>query len=272
MTGSAALTFVSLLSPHLHGFYAELLNHLSHRLGLELRLVHPDWQDARRAVEVATVDGAFQCGLILQQHRAFVPVAAPVPLGQREAIYTTQVVRREYPARLFEDLAAARWVCNDPSSLSGCAALYAHASRLDLPPGFFGSPFWSGGHLASLDAVASGQADAAGIDSTVYSAALRAHPELRQSLRVVTTLGPYPAPPLTLRRTLPQALLDEVQDAFLKVRSNASGQALLHQAGFSRFLPVNAATYAPLQGEADLAARWRATGPTLAGPRRSAHV
>lgn len=291
--GPTALTFVSLLSPHLHGFYTEFLALLSQRLELELRLIHPDWQDARRAVEAtqieaawngaAQVDGAFQCGLILQRHPAFVPVAAPVPLGQSRAEYATHVVvRRDSLARGFSDLGAARWVYNDPSSLSGYVALHAYASRLVLPPGFFGSPLWSGGHLASLDAVLSGHADVAGVDSTVFSAALRARPELRRSLRVLTTLGPYPAPPLTLRRTLPQALRDRIQAAVLEAHAPVpgeqvtgepgAGQTLLHRAGFARFLAVSAATYLPLLEESDRAEQWRIRVPLSPTSQRSTHV
>ncbi len=269
----SALTFVSLLSPHLHDFYTKLLAHLSHSLGMELRLVQLDWQEARGAVEAATVDGAFQCGLILQRHPAFVPVAAPVASGETQAIYTTQVVvRREHHGRQFEDLAEARWAYNDPSSLSGYVALQAHASRLALPPEFFGSPLWSGSHLASLGAMVNGHADAAGIDSTVYSAALRTHPELRQSLRVVTTLGPYPAPPLTLLRTLPQALHDEVQTAVLELHTQARGQLMLAQAGFGRFLAVDASTYQSLQGEADRAEHWQRGAPVPGIPQRFTHA
>jgi phosphonate transport system substrate-binding protein len=266
-----SLTFISLLSPHLHGFYTQLLAQLSVPLGQQLRLLPSDeWSAARRSVAAAEVDGAFQCGLILQQHSAFVPVAAPVPLGQGQAVYATHiVVRGESPAQQLRDLEGRRWTYNDPTSFSGYVALHAHAARLGLPPRFFGVPRWSGSHLASLDAVLRGEVDAAGLDSTVFSAALRARPALRRHLRVLTTLGPYPIPPVTLRRTLPPALHQQIQAALTELHVHPTGRALLRQAGFSRFVATTEAAYLPLQAEAAHADHWRHTAPLA---QRSAYV
>ncbi|WP_168733384.1 phosphate/phosphite/phosphonate ABC transporter substrate-binding protein [Deinococcus sp. Arct2-2] len=266
-----SLIFVSLLSPHLHGFYTGLLAQLSGTLGQRVDLLSSgDWSEDRRAVAAAEVDGAFQCGLILQQHPAYLPVAAPVPLGQGQAVYATHVVvRQESTAQQFADLGGGRWVYNDPTSFSGYVALHAHAARLDLPPGFFGAPHWSGSHLASLDAVLGGEADAAGIDSTVFSAVLRARPVLRRSLRVLTTLGPFPIPPVTLRRTLPPALHQQIQAALAELHTQPTGRALLREAGFSRFVPTTEAAYLPLLAEAAHADHWRHPAPHT---QRSAYV
>ncbi|MFB9990887.1 phosphate/phosphite/phosphonate ABC transporter substrate-binding protein [Deinococcus oregonensis] len=262
------LSFISLLSPHLYGFYTDLLAHLSSTLGQDFHLLpSAPWPDARRTVAAAEVDGAFQCGLILQEHPAFVPVAAPVPLGQTRAVYSTYiVVPRESSARQFGDLGGGRWVYNDPTSFSGYVALQAHAARLGLQPEFFGTPHWSGSHLASLDTVLSGEADVAGIDNTVFSAALRTRPDLRRHLRVLTPLGPYPIPPVTLRRTLPPARQQQIQAALADLHTQPVGRALLRQAGFSRFVPTTETAYLPLLAEAAQADQWRHTAPQLQRP------
>jgi ABC-type phosphate/phosphonate transport system substrate-binding protein len=109
----------------------------------------------------------------------------PRALGR--PVYFSDVV-----ARAPIDLRTARWSLNDPASLSGYRSVIDAYGVSVLERAIV-----SGSHLASLDLVAVGVADAAAIDSNV----LRFFP--RPDLRVLATLGPFPIQPLVARNDLP---------------------------------------------------------------------
>ncbi|MBA3490680.1 MAG: PhnD/SsuA/transferrin family substrate-binding protein, partial [Rubrobacteraceae bacterium] len=71
---------------------------------------------------------------------------------------------------------------------------------------FFDRVFCSGSHLNSIDAVVSGEADAAAIDSNVLRIRFQQAPALRKNLRVIDSWGPYPIQPVVVNSTLHQEL------------------------------------------------------------------
>jgi ABC-type phosphate/phosphonate transport system substrate-binding protein len=84
---------------------------------------------------------------------------------------------------------------NQPDSYSGQRALFAHIDSLGLARGaepFFESTHATGSHLASMQAVASGEADLAAIDCVLWAHAAEFQRELRDSLCVIdqTRLAP----------------------------------------------------------------------------------
>ena len=70
--------------------------------------------------------------------------------------------------------------------------------------------------MNSIDAVAAGVADIAGIDHSVWNARLAADPQLRE-LRVLGTTRDWPAPPISIRSTMPDALRHELTNAIMKL-------------------------------------------------------
>ncbi len=89
---------------------------------------------------------------------------------------------------------------NQPSSYSGHEALYRHLASLSLPSSsgvgeadaFFAAARYTGSHLASMQAVAVGDADLAAIDCVLWAHADEFRSELRKSLCVIdrTKLAP----------------------------------------------------------------------------------
>jgi ABC-type phosphate/phosphonate transport system substrate-binding protein len=68
---------------------------------------------------------------------------------------------------------------------------------------FLGRLHDMGSHLSSLRGLREGVIDAAAIDSTVLALRWRRDPALRDELRVVHGLGPWPIQPMVMRRSLP---------------------------------------------------------------------
>jgi ABC-type phosphate/phosphonate transport system substrate-binding protein len=76
--------------------------------------------------------------------------------------------------------------------LSGYYSLLNKLAESDVDETYFDNIFCSGSHLDSIEAVLSGEADAAAIDSNVLRIRLREVPVLRSKLRVLESWGPFP--------------------------------------------------------------------------------
>ena len=155
--------------------------------------------DTTEVADPLDADLAFVCGLPASQmggtHR---PLLAPVLDRDRyrgRPWYFVDVVARSRTQPL-----NGRWAFNEVASFSGHVAVH-HGLRLR---GFEASEWLpTGSHQASLEAVAQGQADLAGIDSMILD--LAPYPDLE----LVTSWGPWPAPPIVASRSLdPQLVTD----------------------------------------------------------------
>ena len=157
---------------------------------------------------------------------------ALVPLdpraNARPVYFADVVVRRDSRFRNFDDLRGATWAYNDRNSRSGWFSMLDRAGSSD----YFGALVHAGSHLQSLDAVASGRADAAAIDSNV----LGLHG--RDELRVIESWGPFAIQPAIIRAAMTGAHKREVATALLSF-----GRDDLGAFGFSGFTPVSEAAY-----------------------------
>ncbi len=95
-----------------------------------------------------------------------------------------------------EDLRGKHCVINGYASHSGCNALRRAIAPLAQNGRFFESVTVSGSHVASLELMASGQADVAAIDCIVHALLARFRPHLVKEVRIIARtisapVGPY---------------------------------------------------------------------------------
>jgi phosphonate transport system substrate-binding protein len=117
---------------------------------------------------------------------------------------------------------------------------------------FFGKVFCSGSHLNSIEAVLSGKADAAAIDSNVLRIRFREAPALRKGLRVMESWGPYPIQPVVVDSALHPELKQRLRAAFLSTEQAQQTRRTLKQFGLSRFVAADQRDYS-LDAHKDLA-------------------
>jgi ABC-type phosphate/phosphonate transport system substrate-binding protein len=99
---------------------------------------------------------------------------------------------------------------NDTSSLSGWLGLSHELQKQQTrPERFFGQLIHTGGHLTSIERLLDGSIQVASIDSNV----LRTHPGVMQGLRVIDSVGPWPAQPVVVRRSLDSTLKAQLRAA-----------------------------------------------------------
>jgi phosphonate transport system substrate-binding protein len=204
-------------------------------------------------------DLAFVCGPSYPLLRAAgSPVAllpaAPVfaePRAEGRPVYFSDVVvRRDHPARAFEELRGARWAYNDRFSRSGWGNMVARLAAMDpaeAPTGFFRSLVHSGSHVASLDLVARGEADAAAIDSNTLWLAARHRPADAALLRVVEAWGPMPIQPLLGRAALDSATRDRIVRSLLTWHEDPGWTERVGAYGVARFTLVQESDYAEVR-------------------------
>lgn len=102
------------------------------------------------------------------------------------------IVNAQSSAQSIEDLRGARAAINEPGSNSGYNLFRAFIAPHAENGRFFSSVIETGGHRASIDAVASGKADIASIDCVTFGNTLRFDPERLAGVRVLaeTPRGP----------------------------------------------------------------------------------
>jgi phosphonate transport system substrate-binding protein len=245
---------VSYLSPNLLWLYRAVGNSLGRHLGRSVEVVQGKF-DPLDDPDLAgdRWDLLFICGLPLMRYgqrepHQLRPLVAPVMsaarYGGQPGYFSDVVVRADSDRHSWEDLAQSVFCYNERGSHSGYSRVGYELSQRGLDWGFFGQQVESGGHVRSLHAILTGEADCAAIDSTVIDQALRDDPTLGQKLRIITSLGPSPMPPIAISQRLGQDLMHTLQQALLQ--PDATLQQHLTQAGISHFVAVDHATYEPV--------------------------
>jgi len=184
----------------------------------------------------ARVDVGFICApsvRFLGNEVSVLPSLVPNdPRANGRAVYFADVVvRASSPHRTFDELRGATWAYNDPNSKSGWFSMLERAGNAD----YFARCVQSGSHLRSLEMVASGEADAAAIDSNV----LRLH--ARDDLRVIESWGPFPIQPVVVRSGLDAGMTERITHALLTMHEIHG--ASLDDFGFSRFVESDPDAY-----------------------------
>jgi ABC-type phosphate/phosphonate transport system substrate-binding protein len=134
------------------------------------------------------------------------------------------VVRADHPARDLADLRGARCAVNGLHSNSGMNLPRAEFAPLAGGAAFFGAVTITGGHAASVQAVAGAEADVAAIDCVTWAHFQRLRPAMVGSLRVLAWTGASPGLPLITaaatdletRAALARALAEVARDPALE--------------------------------------------------------
>jgi phosphate/phosphite/phosphonate ABC transporter binding protein len=163
------------------------------------------------------------------------------------------VVRNDAPIDAFSELQGGSWAYNDACSLSGYYSLLNKLAESGTDESFFDNIFCSGSHLNSIEAVLSGETDAAAIDSNVLRIRSREAPALRKELRVIEAWGPYPIQPVVVSSALHPELKQQLRAAFLSTEQDQQTRRTLKQFGLSRFVAADPEYYS-LDAHKDLAA------------------
>ena len=220
--------------------YRRLVHWISQRVGRrEAFVMLPSYSEMRRELEAGRVDVAFVCtgtyvnALAGNKVRLLVRPEFKPELEYRCLI----IVPSQSAVQALPDLRGKIMAFTDPESLTG----YLVPSTALIEQGcgtrtFFDEVIFTGSHDRSIQAVAVGVADAAGVDALVWQACLRENPSLRNQVRVLWQSEVFGAPPVVVPQSLERALSDSLRDAFLAMDKDAVGREILSDIGIRRFV------------------------------------
>jgi ABC-type phosphate/phosphonate transport system substrate-binding protein len=141
--------------------------------------------------------------------------------GCAGAYYSSHiVVRQDEAAEKLPDYAGRTVAINSFCSQSGFAALHGACAAAGGTAPFFSRCVMSGSHLASLQAVAAGDADLAAIDAVCWAIARRDCPELAARLKSIGTTPLTPGLPFITAAGRSDVELDLIRDALAECLSD----------------------------------------------------
>jgi phosphonate transport system substrate-binding protein len=246
-----AFRFVSFLAPKLLGFYTFLAGRVARSLRCNVEVVVGTSYDELDAADVAFVCGLAYVERTLRGDCPVEPLAAPVLRGARyggRPIYFSDViVRHDSPCRCFADLRGRSWAYNEPHSQSGYGITRFVLARAGQAKGYFGRLVDAGWHERAVRLVATGECDAAAIDSHLLAVIFRDEPDLAKELRVIEALGPSTIQPVVVARRLPRPVKSELRRTFLSLADDPAARGPLAAALVERFVPVRDGDYDDLR-------------------------
>jgi phosphonate transport system substrate-binding protein len=159
-------------------------------------------------------------------------------------------VRKDSGIETLEDLRGRVVAFNDPLSASGYLfpvaklieeGLVADADDIN---GFFGRVYFAGGTELSLRALMNGFVDVAGV--SIYGPEVFLPPQEREQLTWIAEHGPIPNHGIAVGGDLPEALVERIKAALLKLNEPEHNDILRRLYGWQRIVPVDTELYLPL--------------------------
>jgi phosphonate transport system substrate-binding protein len=230
-------------------FCIELLNFISAELGLPCEFVNDvSWQERERLLLIGEIHVCWICGLAYvresnREDKLIELLVAPVmrhPRYRAKPVYYSDViVRTDTSFHSFEDLRGRTWAYNERGSHSGFNIVRYHLAMRGLDENFFGRIVESGSHRNSLQMVLQRSIDTAAIDSSVLEFEGAKNPAISGQIRTVAILGPSPAPPWVVHRSVSGDMQKTLRDIFLSINEHSKGRAILEAGRMLRFAPVS---------------------------------
>jgi phosphonate transport system substrate-binding protein len=192
-------------------------------------------------VEPARADVVYMCGLptgkaLDRWQPLVVPVMAQNRYRQRPVYFSDVLLRSGLVGSTLAELSGRRIAYNEGGSFSGYHMLLVEMARLDIDPASF---HWhrTGSHLASLRSVGEGSADLAAIDSMIFDL-----DGAKPDARVVTSLGPWAAPPISVNRHR-RDLAAELTQLMATMHENERGRQILRGYHVTHLVQVDETPY-----------------------------
>lgn len=227
--------------------YQRWLDYLGERLGRPVELVQRrTYAEVNDLVRSGAVDMALVCtSAYVLGHDEFDMELLAAPVVKGESVYHSVVlVPADSAAQSFADLAGGVFAFTDPLSNSGRVyPTYLVRQAGSTPAAFFSRTFFTYSHDDAIQAVASGLADGAAVDSLVYEYALERDPTLADRVREIHRSPPFGIPPAVVNPNLRPQLKAMLREVLLAMNDSDEGRAALAAAGIDQFTLADDGAY-----------------------------
>jgi len=233
-------------------FFGRLLQGLSQHATVKVTQLTRELVPPMLGLAIHMADVGWVCGLMHVCEQAeggwpyealAAPVMAPRRYERQPCYFGDVVVSVDSHANSLADALHGQFVMNEPESLSGHVMVTDELRSGRYTSTELADAVLSGSHTNSLRHVAADPTAYACIDSTVVDMLRsRRHPILDE-IKVVASLGPYPAPPFVVRRGISLELRWELLRAIKSFVASPAGRKLLYSWNVADIVQVDDSEY-----------------------------
>jgi phosphonate transport system substrate-binding protein len=222
-----------------------LVDYLSRRTGAQVQMTIPtSYAAVVEALVNDQVDVAHLGGFTYVQAAQR---AGVVPLAQRERdrnFHSLFVTQPGSPIQSLADLKGHSFAFGDVNSTSGHLMPEYFMREAKLDPEVIAKAIYTGGHDATLLAVANGKVDAGALDEAVFQRLTGGGKVYPKAVRVFWTTPPFFDYVWVARKGLEPALAKSVGDAFQALDpANPEQKQILDALAATKYVPVEDASY-----------------------------
>lgn len=208
--------------------YKPLADALTKALGIKVEMyMGTDYTAIIEAMRTKKIElaefGPFS--YVIAHERSGAEAFATAAKSPQEAYYYSLIiVNSKSNIKSLDDLKGKRFLFVDPASTSGnlfpryMLAKHFRLSSSDQVDKLFSSVSFSGGHDASILAIAKGDADAAGVKSDTLDKMIKTGMIKETDVRIIKKSEPIPKDPIAYRKDLPEDLKREIKEFFYKFK------------------------------------------------------
>ena len=222
-----------------HALMADWRRYLESRLGVPVELLpRNSYRETMDLLQQGRLDFAWLCDYPFLYLKDLVRLLA-VPLNQGRPYYRSYLIVAAGDTRrnTLADLKGAVFAYSDPYSNTGYLVPRFHVRQLNEDPAtFFRKTFFTWSHRKAVEAVATGIAEGAAIDSFVWDTLTRVKPELTNRTRIIDRSPEYAFPPFVAHRTVSAQDYAALQRVLLEMPNDEAGRMLLKRLNLDGFI------------------------------------
>lgn len=221
------------------GLYQDFVRYLAKRVGRQPVMLHKStYAETNLLIQYARCDVAFVCSYaFIRGQQEFHAECLAIPEIRGKKYYRSLVmVPVASRASSLLDLKDKRFASADVMSTTGWLfpAVWLR-DRGQNPNRFFSDHLLTGSHDRSVQAVTSGFADGAAVDSLVFDSMLEKDSSLSEKVKIIATSPPYGMPPLAVSPHLDPLLKRRLLQVLLGMHHDLEGRMILKGLGIDRF-------------------------------------
>ena len=222
-----------------HTLMAEWRLYLESKLGRPVEFVQRDsYRETMDLLRLGNLDFAWICDYPFLHMKDLVRLLA-IPLNQGRPYYRSYLIvaANDVKRQSMRDLKGTVFAYADPYSNTGYLAPRYQVSQLgEDPASFFRKTFFTWSHRKAIEAVATGLAQGAAVDSYVWDTLARLRPDLTARTRIIDRSPEYGFPPFVAHRSVNEEDYRAMQAVLLTMQDDVSGKALLDRLNISGFV------------------------------------
>jgi len=229
-----------------YGLMEEWRHYLAAKLARPVEFIQRDsYRETMDLIRLEQIDFAWICDYPFVHLKDRVRLLA-VPLNERRPFYRSYLIvsAEDVHSRSMRDLHNKVFAYADPYSNTGYLAPRYQVRQIGKNPvTFFRKTFFTWSHRKAIEAVASGLAQGAAVDSYVWETLARTRPDITGKTRIIDRSPEYGFPPFVAQRNVDDKDYQAMQATLLGMQNDPDGKRLLERLNLDGFVVGHKSMY-----------------------------